>query len=86
MSRAVKGFVYRPVVTYRDGDGRKRRRRGAFYWCSYKDSSGKRVRQAMKLPNGDGIEHRAQSTLTVSMLMRWVSGASGWPELLTGTL
>lgn len=53
-ARSSTGCVFRPVVTGRR-DGKKTRRRSRFYWAKYRDNSGKVVRHAMKLANGNGV-------------------------------
>jgi len=58
MARTAKGSVFRPVVTFKAADGRKRRRRSGFYWCKYRDNKGDPQRHALKLPNGDGVRDK----------------------------
>ncbi len=48
-------FVYKPVVVRKAKDGRKRRRRARFYWASYVGADGEERREALTLPNGEGI-------------------------------
>ena len=53
-ARSGTGCVYRPVVTGRR-NGKKTSRKSRFYWAKYRANSGRVVRHAMKLPNGNGI-------------------------------
>ena len=52
------------MVTSRVG-GKKKKRRSRFYWAKYRDADGVVARDALKLPNGQGIRDKdvAQSEL-----------------------
>ncbi len=49
-------FVFKPVITKKSRDGRKVRRRAAYYWADYVDpTDGNQKRRALRLPSGVGI-------------------------------
>ena len=65
------GCVYKPVVTDKR-DGKKRRRRGRFYWAKFVDASGDEVRRALKLSNGEGITDKEVARMELRKLLNRV--------------
>jgi len=62
-------FVYKPVVTSRK-NGKQRRRRSRYYWASYTDVSGKKIRRVMKLSNGSKITNRRVAEAELRQLVQ----------------
>ena len=58
MAGTSKGSVFRPTVT-RSRNGKRFRTKSRFYWAKYRDVRGIEKRQALKLPNGDGISDKS---------------------------
>lgn len=52
------GYVFKPTITEKSG-GRTKRRKGRFYWYSVIDETGRRARNALKLPNGAKVTDKS---------------------------
>ena len=65
------GCVYKPVVIDKR-DGKKRRRRGRFYWAKFVDADGDEVRRALKLSNGEGITDKEVARTELRKLLNRV--------------
>ena len=69
--------VYRPVVTEVRA-GKRRRRRGRFYWVSYKDAAGNPTRRVLRLDNGQRItDKEVAETAKRRLMLRTQQEAAG---------
>ncbi len=74
-------FVYKPVVT-RKRNGKTIKRRTAYYWAEYVTADGQTKREALKLPNGEGItDRRAAEQALRDLLTRTERKAVGLVDL-----
>ncbi len=74
-------FVFKPVVTRKRGS-KTMKRRTAFYWAEYVNADGQPKREALKLPNGEGIsDRRAAEAALRELLTRTERKAVGLIDL-----
>jgi integrase len=74
-------FVFKPVVT-RKKNGKTVKARTAFFWAEYVNTDGQTKREALKLPNGEGItDRRAAEAALRELLTRTERKAVGLVDL-----
>ncbi len=74
-------FVFKPVVT-RVRNGKRVKVRTGFFWAEYVNTDGETKREALKLPNGEGItDRRAAEAALRELLTRTERKAVGLVDL-----